>query len=236
MSDLCVIARRLPDGRVQYGAGGISGTFDRCGAILYCYYQEAAQVDYLFGLGQMRHIWVPGSENSTSWCRNECEHIPHDWGGSEQEIFNGAIFATAGYLWESTEGQWYHVEPGVPTIKMPLGELLDLHPDWTKRCDINAIKAQVRSRVVRTALERYDTDLEFRAYCGQKGFSSEEMARLREETEAQLATGRPWSFFPSDFLERFRQAMGHYDPWCLYRDGKVLLKRRETPRIETINW
>ncbi len=64
VGDVSIIARRLEGGtRVQYGWSGNGGYFRSVGAKLIAWYQAPQNVEYLFGLGQLKHIGKPGSEN-----------------------------------------------------------------------------------------------------------------------------------------------------------------------------
>ena len=61
MGDTSVMARRLTDGRVQYGWSGNGGYFASTGIRLLYWYTEPSDVDYLFSLGQTGLIGTPGS-------------------------------------------------------------------------------------------------------------------------------------------------------------------------------
>ena len=62
MGDISIIARRLEGGkRVQYGWSGNGGYYRSVGAILLDWYDDPQKVEYLFSLGQLRHIGKPGS-------------------------------------------------------------------------------------------------------------------------------------------------------------------------------
>lgn len=53
MADISIIARRLPDGRVQYGWSGNWGYCRTVGHTLLTYYNTPEMVEYLFGFGQV---------------------------------------------------------------------------------------------------------------------------------------------------------------------------------------
>ena len=64
MGDTSMIARRLKDGRVQYGWSGNGGTFPYVGLRLLTWYDTPDMVEYLFSLGQLRHLDEPYSERT----------------------------------------------------------------------------------------------------------------------------------------------------------------------------
>ena len=59
MADISIIARRLPDGRVQYGWSGNGGYCRTVGRTLLTYYNTPEMVEYLFGLGQVSVLARP---------------------------------------------------------------------------------------------------------------------------------------------------------------------------------
>lgn len=63
MGDIGIIARRLKDGHVQYGWSGNGGYFKNTGLRLLEWYDNPDIIEYLFGIGEMKHIGAPGSEN-----------------------------------------------------------------------------------------------------------------------------------------------------------------------------
>ena len=52
MADISIIARRLKNGNVEYGWSGNGGYYSSVGIRLLAWYDNPADVDYLFGLGQ----------------------------------------------------------------------------------------------------------------------------------------------------------------------------------------
>lgn len=62
MGDISIIARRLDDGQVQYGWSGNGGYFRNVGNKLLEWYDSPELVEYLFGLGELMNIGLPGSD------------------------------------------------------------------------------------------------------------------------------------------------------------------------------
>lgn len=67
MGDISIIARRLSDKHVQYGWSGNGGYFSTVEVRLLAWYDTPEMVEYLFGLGQLRHLWEPHSEARNTW-------------------------------------------------------------------------------------------------------------------------------------------------------------------------
>ena len=105
MGDVSIIARRLEGGKhVQYGWSGNGGYFSNVGARLLSWYDDPEKVEYLFGLGQMRLIGKPGSENGGEpWVYTHVpDGMPHWLGQTERdkEIRCGAVVHYIKY-WQS---------------------------------------------------------------------------------------------------------------------------------------
>lgn len=62
MGDISIIAWRLTDGHVQYGWSGNGGYYSAVGSLLNRFYKDPEMVEYLFGLGQLRHLGIPYNE------------------------------------------------------------------------------------------------------------------------------------------------------------------------------
>ena len=130
MGDVSIIARRLEDGKhVQYGWSGNGGYFSNVGARLLSWYDDPEKVEYLFGLGQMRLIGKPGSENGGEpWVYTHVpDGMPHWLGQTEREIFGRIAFVDHGYFYD-LDGTWYYVDPGPFRVKIPL-EYISKHLD-----------------------------------------------------------------------------------------------------------
>lgn len=103
MGDVSIIARRLTDGHVQYGWSGNGGYFNNTGIRLLSWYDDPERVEYLFGLGELRLIGKPGSENGGyEWFNtHEPTGYPHSLGTTERDIFSKIAFIDGLYKSES---------------------------------------------------------------------------------------------------------------------------------------
>ena len=119
MGDISIIARRLSDKYVQYGWSGNGGYFQAVGARLLEWYNTPDMVEYLFGLGQLRHLWAPYSERSTALFRTNPTGEAHWVDPSERWIFSKIAFIDFGYFYDADQ-IWYQVKPGPFRIKIPL--------------------------------------------------------------------------------------------------------------------
>lgn len=102
MGDVSVIARRLRDGHVQYGWSGNGGYYKMLGNRLLRWYnnKDEDNIEYLFGLGELRLLGKPGSERGGAlWLEtHDLTHTPHNLGMSEREIFSKIAFVDYGYF------------------------------------------------------------------------------------------------------------------------------------------
>ena len=121
MGDISMIARRLPDGRVQYGWSGNGGYCRTVGAALLCWYNTPEMVEYLFGLGQVSFLARPLDGNYDGDDKLYTKPIgrPHYWTDSEQKIFGKIAFVDYVYFYD-TDNQWYYVSPNRFNAKIPL--------------------------------------------------------------------------------------------------------------------
>ena len=97
------------------------------GALLLEEYNKPEMVKYLFGLGQLSHLFLPYSEETAHWLRTSPTGQPHWVDDTERKIFSRIMFVDYGYFYDS-DGKWYYVVPGPFRIKMPL-ELVGNHLD-----------------------------------------------------------------------------------------------------------
>ena len=102
MGDTSIIARRMPDGKIQYGWSGNGGTLDITGEVIDTYYDTSELVDYLFSLGQLELIGAPHSEDGDCWYRNRPAGAPHWVVQSENEIFDRILFLDYIYFYETS--------------------------------------------------------------------------------------------------------------------------------------
>ena len=88
MGDISIIARRLTPEYVQYGWSGNGGYYRSVGALLLEEYNTPERVEYLFGLGQLSHLFLPHSEETTHWLRTSPTGQPHWVDNTERKIFS----------------------------------------------------------------------------------------------------------------------------------------------------
>lgn len=127
MGGVSIIARRISKNSVQYGLGGNGGHYCTTGAMLNKYYQSQERVEYLFCLGQLTSVGIPGSEKGAYSILKAHGRtgVPHYMGTSEREIFsrNFIIDCTysidCAYFYDLDE-KWYYVVPSPFYIKIPL--------------------------------------------------------------------------------------------------------------------
>ena len=109
MADISIIARRLKNGNVEYGWSGNGGYYSSVGIRLLAWYDNPADVDYLFGLGQTRLIGKKGSENGGFPAYLTHSPIGKEFwiGETEQDIFN-EIMTDYTYFYD-LDNEWYYI-------------------------------------------------------------------------------------------------------------------------------
>lgn len=228
MGNVSIIARRLSDKYVQYGWSGNGGYFKTVGARLLTWYDSPDMVEYLFGLGQLRHLWKPHSEENESVAiRTVQDGLPHWADSSEQWIFSKIAFVDHGYFYD-TDQTWYYVVPGPFRIKMPLTLVMEnLDDSDFEFAFLEQADHQVLDEIFS---ERHADHLE---HCG---LSREELHRLHETLAGE-----------DDPLYRLRE--GHksifncFDDWVVIRPdesgrkiGELILRPKTEQHTETIFW
>lgn len=243
MGDVSVIARRMGNGQVQYGWSGNGGTFPFTGLRLLYWYDDPEMVEYLFGLGQLRHLYEPHSEETDHWMRTYPTGEPHWLGSSEREIFSQIAFIDVGYFYD-LDNRWYYVSPGPFRIKIPL-ELVynSVDPESQSGFPEGELLADIDRRVIQKIMERYEEDEAFRSYLKDKDYDREAFQAametvLRKEGQYGFSTGcmqRLW--------EEHRNVFGFFDDWvviCPNEDNTeirdILMRKKEDKHLETIHW
>mgnify|MGYP001027293293 CR=1 FL=1 len=143
MADISIIARRLKNGNVEYGWSGTGGYYCSGGIRLLAWYDNPADVDYLFGLGQTRLIGKKGSENGGFPAYLTHSPIGKEFwiGETEQDIFN-EIMTDYTYFYD-LDNEWYYITRGPFQIKIPLGLInnnLDENNDMVSLMTIHSAK------------------------------------------------------------------------------------------------
>ena len=168
MADISIIARRLKNGNVEYGWSGNGGYYSSVGIRLLAWYDNPADVDYLFGLGQTRLIGKKGSENGGFPAYLTHSPIGKEFwiGETEQDIFN-EIMTDYTYFYD-LDNEWYYITRGPFQIKIPLGLInnnLDENNDEFKYI------LTVGDKVLRYIMEEYRvTHPEFNDFIINEGY------------------------------------------------------------------
>ena len=251
MGDISMIARRLPDGRVQYGWSGNGGYCRTVGAALLCWYNTPEMVEYLFGLGQVSFLARPLDGNYDGDDKLYTKPIgrPHYWTDSEQKIFGKIAFVDYVYFYD-TDNQWYYVSPNRFNAKIPLVavcEYLGRTGDFLETRLLLQIDAKIYTYI---AGELYENDAKFRALAEQYRFKHKLVldsyskmlaANLSDKDEYEEIENLWWDeLYP--ILENADWIFDYLDRWVIVvpdEEGRVerlIIRKREEPRKETIDW
>lgn len=237
MGDISIIARRLKDGHVQYGWSGNGGYFRSVGVKLLAWYDTPEMVEYLFSLGELELLYEPHSESTSRMIRNRPTGIPHNLGLTEREIFSRIVFIDYGYFYD-LDGQWYEVFPGRFRIKIPLEEvglfLLDQGDSYEYTLK-NMLEARVLQEI---AGHWFEEDPAFRSIALEHDFDPKSVLEIAEKT----LNSRGAENDPYIYLDDKRWLTEYLDDWVVFRGTdtpdqmQIQMRRKETPRIETIDW
>ena len=237
MGDISIIARRLEGGtRVQYGWSGNGGYYSSVGNRLHCYYDDPELVEYLFGLGQMRHIGKPYSENGggSIFDTNDMTGEPHYLGKSEREIFSRIAFIDYGYFYD-LDNVWYYIIPGPFRIKINMGYIYHhLDDRYYEFDEITSIEKTVAEYILN---DYYSSDVDFRNMIKEK--YSVGIDEIRKDVmDAHNSCYRIW--------EKYRFIYDYFDDWIVIDvdeneqniTGVKIHKNQDNSdvRIETIDW
>ena len=238
MGDVSIIARRLSDKYVQYGWGGNGGVFSSLGTRLWEDYNSPEMVEYLFSLGQLRSLWSPGSEKSSYLFRTEPTGEPHWVGTSELDIYSKIAFVDHAYLYDS-DNQWYYIAPLVKWTKIPIS-LLVAH--LNERGDIlPEFRIALEAAVFDAVHSCYRSDEQFHTYVTDLGCDDDRMEKFRQTIGN---SGDKLFYFDNrELLEALQKLYRYFAPWAVVKGdksgraiGRVTLKAKSEPYIETIFW
>lgn len=228
MGDVSVIARRLSGQYVQYGWSGNGGYFKTVGARLLEWYDTPDMVEYLFGLGQLRHLWEPHSEDDLSVeIRTMPYGMPHWVSPSERWIFSKIAFIDYGYFYDSDQ-TWYYVKPGPFRLKLPLALV-------EENLDDEALEFSFLEKVEHLVLEEIFSG-RYTECLRNSGVGAEELRNIRESL---LQEDGPLC----QLWDRHRSVFQCFDDWILIRSdesgknvGDIILRAKEDPHKETVFW
>lgn len=228
MGDTSVIARRLSDKYVQYGWSGNGGYFSTVGARLLTWYNTPDEVEYLFGLGQLKHLWKPHSEEYASDVyRTVQDGIPHWVAPSERWIFSKIAFVDYGYFYDADQ-TWYYVKPGPFRLKLPLTLVAE-------NLDDRFYEFSFLEKVEHLVLDEIFS--ERRAECLKRsGHDAVTLQKIRENlAQEDYPLYQLWDHHKSVF--------DCFDDWILIQPddsgkniGEIILHPKEDSHTETIFW
>ena len=232
MGDISIIARRLPDGHVQYGCSGNGGYFKNVGSRLLRWYNNPDKIEYLFSLGGLSILGAPGSENGGYGLfeTNRRTGTPHDLGTTERDIFSKIAFIDYGYFYDLDQ-TWYYVIPGPFRIKLPL-QLVKNHLDENDYEFEYLI--EIQRNLITYIFQDYLAEVpELQEILKQNSYNADEI--LKE----LLCKDYPiYAFY-----EKYKNLFCYFDDWVLVSTNKEcteitgfkMQKKTET-HIETIEW
>ena len=231
MGDISIIARRLEDGHVQYGWSGNGGYFAMVGTRLLAWYQSPERVEYLFGLGELSLLGMPGSEGHypRSLYSHRATGRPHNLGKTVREIFSRIAFVDYGYFYD-LDKQWHYIVPGPFRIKIPL-KVVEANLD--SRGMEFAFINETEKQLTRYLLGQYgEENTKFGKRLREGGCDTK---RLLEEIEES-----PW---PMEIIYENKLIFSYFDDWVVaLPDEKrqkieaFMVKPRGKRHVETIFW
>ena len=243
MGDVSIIARRLESGQVQYGWSGNGGTFPYLGCRLMYWYDDPEMVEYLFSLGQLRHLYEPHSEGKSCFARTIPTGEPHWLGTTEREIFSRLAFIDVGYFYD-LDHRWYYVVPGPFRVKIPL-ELVynSVDPESQSGFPEAELLKDIDKRVIRRIMAYYEEDEGFRDYLK---FLNTRREDFMDDMEGILNGDwwrKPGESFVHVLWSHYRDVFNYFDDWILIQANEdnteirdIVLHKKERDHIETIEW
>ncbi|MDY5987248.1 hypothetical protein [Sporofaciens sp. SGI.106] len=233
MGDISIIARRLPDGQVQYGWSGNGGYYCMVGARLLEWYQNPKDVEYLFGLGQTQLIGRVGSENGGfNWFESHAPIGRAFWvDTTERMIFSKIAFVDYGYFYD-LDHKWYYVVPGPFRIKIPL-ELINNNVD--DRCYEFDYLKKLNGDVASFIFKEYrESNLDFKTFMNENDYDSEIIL------DAISEDGIPSLY---SLYDKYRKIYEYFDNWILVRTNddytditEIVMQKKEDVHVETCMW
>lgn len=249
MADVSIIARRLADGHVQYGWSGNGGYYRRVGEALLTWYNTPEMVEYLFSLGQLKLLtYPPTPEYEQHWfIHTTPTGEPHYLGTSEVEIFGRIAFVDYGYFYDIDQ-RWYAVYPSSFCVKIPLEEVKKYIERTGERNETKFFKEIQAHILLKITDEWYENDTEFRRLADGYGFDRSRAKRvahkilepdgtLNHDDEDFWYVFHYWRYF-----DDHKWLFDYIDRWVVVVPengnpiGKILMRKREEPRPETIEW
>lgn len=223
-----MIARRLPDGTIEFKEAWTRVDDKEDARILRTYYDTPEEVERMFQPGRIIKLGKPG----------ECEIV------NEEDVPEGSgdgFIPSGGFSWIarseddlskiSGEGWclyeqdevWYEVIPRAIRIKFPVRLMLEYHGD------ADEFRERLERKVIRYMLEKYPRkDKKFALYLEQLG-CADLYYRIKYEDDPMW---KLWS--------RYMAVCGYFDGWAIIRPdkeglgvGKVKLRAQRKKHRET---
>ncbi len=217
---------------MEYGWSGNGGYYSSVGIRLLAWYDNPADVDYLFGLGQTRLIGKKGSENGGFPAYLTHSPIGKEFwiGETEQDIFN-EIMTDYTYFYD-LDNEWYYITRGPFQIKIPLGLInnnLDENNDEFKYI------LTVGDKVLRFIMEEYRvTHPEFNDFIINEGYDWKTVVEDIIEDDKLLIM---------NLYSKYKAIYQYFDDWIViktdenYEDiTEIIAKKKEKHHIETNVW
>ncbi len=233
MGDTSIMARRLPNGYVQYGWSGNGGYFSQNGFRILAWYNDDPElVEYLFSLGQTGLIGAPGSEKGgESWYKtHELTHEPCWLGRSEREIFSKIMFVNYGYFYD-LDHKWYYIVPAPFRIKIPIEIIADYLEENDCEYEFDYVK-EIECQLISYLLGNYYKEHEdFKNYFKDNAkISCEEMAEQLINDDFPVRT----------FYDNYKSIFKYFDDWVVVVKSDTGLsfkvRKKEENHVETIDW
>lgn len=233
MGDISIVARRLDDGHVQYGWSGNGGYFRNVGMRLLAWYDDPEKVEYLFGLGEFKHLGKPGSEKGGyGWYyTTELTGDQHSLGLTERDIFRKIMFIDYGYFYD-TDHRWYYIHPGPFRIKIPLMHIY-YATDKGEKMEFERLK-EIEQEIVQYMFGEYlSEDAAFAALLKEKAIRLEELHAELQQKDYPLC----------HLYDHHKEIFSYFDNWILVctededkRIARYILRKKTEKHIETIAW
>ena len=232
MGDISVIARRLADGHVQHGWCGNGGYFKAVGARLLQWYTESELVEYLFGLGQLQFLGVPGSEQGgySFYDTHSLTGTPHYLGEGENAIFSELAFVDYAYLYD-IDKTWYYIAPRMFTMKIPLEFIKNILDENGDEFDyLHGLETRILEYILK---EYVNIDEEFNAFIAAKGYNPQ-----------VLFDGYKDENYPMyEFARDHEMILDYFDEWIVVKTNEdntevvgFELRKDDGKHIETCEW
>lgn len=243
MGDIGIIARRLTDGRVQYGWSGNGCCLNSAGVILQLCYDTPEKIESLFSLGQLRLLAYPGSENGTDWFKNTPSGRPHWFGTSERDVFSKIAFIDYTYFYETSEGKWYFLdsESGF-VVKVPLKwcvEYMEKYLCGKARYNQGPLLAHIQHIIISSLLHKYGEDPSFTSWCTGRGIKASDVNGFDTIMRNRTQNSSDCRCAMADVIRnnRYEDMVNYFDPWAVLdpeSESAILFPKTET-HIETID-